>query len=357
MALSAFALKKSKKKTLAASAGFAPSAPAAPHTFEKIFVTDYDPNALVVLAQDGSKPLVIPLRETNSWNTIVKETTEDGDKRDEDGSRSDRNADKCHGPKEVDASSMDQQVAAAICAEAAQGRAPSSALNLVIPLADEREKKRAELFQDGAKRLREQQQKPILQQNAVPGMDALQDVADKYRHDVALRPDALDVHSDVYESVPVEAFGAALLRGMGWKGDKTMDDDVQKTLQPRHKLLGLGATKRPTLAGESQGKKKKRKKKMESKEKVATEASDERSGLDAGDRKDDRRRFGKRTTDQERRCSPSRVDRRQRSRSGSRGRKRDHSSDRRDRDRSRDRDRRRRSRSQCSRSDRRNERR
>uniref|UniRef100_M4B7A9 Spp2/MOS2 G-patch domain-containing protein n=1 Tax=Hyaloperonospora arabidopsidis (strain Emoy2) TaxID=559515 RepID=M4B7A9_HYAAE len=183
--------------------------------------------------------------------------------------------------------------------------------HLVIPLADKREKKRAELFQDGAKRVQDQQQKPLLQQNVVPGLDTLQDVADKYRHDVALRPDALDVLSDVYESVPVEAFGAALLRGMGWKGDETMDDKKQEALQPRHKLLGLGATKRPTLAGESQRKKTKKKK-----VKRKTEDGDGRSEIED----EDQRSAGTRLMDRERRCSRGRLDRRKRSRSESRER-------------------------------------
>ncbi|KAK9383149.1 uncharacterized protein V2V93DRAFT_364395 [Kockiozyma suomiensis] len=38
-----------------------------------------------------------------------------------------------------------------------------------------------------------------------------------YRQDIASRPDAPDM--DAYEAVPVEDFGFALLRGMGWKGD------------------------------------------------------------------------------------------------------------------------------------------
>ncbi|KAK7207943.1 hypothetical protein BZA70DRAFT_272552 [Myxozyma melibiosi] len=38
-----------------------------------------------------------------------------------------------------------------------------------------------------------------------------------YKLDIESRPDAPDM--DAYESVPVEDFGYALLRGMGWKGD------------------------------------------------------------------------------------------------------------------------------------------
>lgn len=44
-----------------------------------------------------------------------------------------------------------------------------------------------------------------------------------------------------YGSVPVEEFGAALLRGMGWSGTKTETFDVEA----RPHRLGLGATPKP----------------------------------------------------------------------------------------------------------------
>ena len=42
-----------------------------------------------------------------------------------------------------------------------------------------------------------------------------QDDKERYLADVNLRPDEADI--EAYEAVPVEAFGAAALRGMGWK--------------------------------------------------------------------------------------------------------------------------------------------
>lgn len=42
-----------------------------------------------------------------------------------------------------------------------------------------------------------------------------------------------------YESVPVEEFGAAMLRGMGWKGEESTKDDL--TRPKRTLYLGLGA--------------------------------------------------------------------------------------------------------------------
>ncbi|KAK9451676.1 DExH-box splicing factor binding site-domain-containing protein [Limtongia smithiae] len=47
-----------------------------------------------------------------------------------------------------------------------------------------------------------------------------------YRQDIESRPDAPSL--DAYESMPVEAFGFALLRGMGWKEGQTAEDKNQR---------------------------------------------------------------------------------------------------------------------------------
>lgn len=56
----------------------------------------------------------------------------------------------------------------------------------------------------------------------------------------------IDLDQEDYENVPVEQFGAALLRGMGWKPDsknKKTEKDLQKKVDTRKKgaLLGIGA--------------------------------------------------------------------------------------------------------------------
>ncbi|KAJ2221340.1 DNA primase large subunit Spp2 [Coemansia sp. RSA 1722] len=62
--------------------------------------------------------------------------------------------------------------------------------------------------------------------------------------------EAEDVDQGTYERVPVEMFGAAMLRGMGWKeqtgikGGGKGDGDIGVT-KPRPNLLGLGARARP----------------------------------------------------------------------------------------------------------------
>ncbi|KAJ2720789.1 DNA primase large subunit Spp2 [Coemansia sp. Benny D115] len=54
-----------------------------------------------------------------------------------------------------------------------------------------------------------------------------------------------DVDDAAYERVPVEDFGAAMLRGMGWKGDDDKNSKDAAEFKPRPSLLGLGAKPRP----------------------------------------------------------------------------------------------------------------
>lgn len=70
--------------------------------------------------------------------------------------------------------------------------------------------------------------------------------AEAFARDVSSRPDAPSLNA--YNRMPVEEFGAALLRGMGWKGpesDKTRNDktrtvDIDGALR-RPAFLGIGA--------------------------------------------------------------------------------------------------------------------
>jgi hypothetical protein len=59
---------------------------------------------------------------------------------------------------------------------------------------------------------------------------------DAYKRAVALAPDVSTLED--YERIPVEEFGAALLRGMGWKGK---NEGKLKDVKRRQNLLGLGA--------------------------------------------------------------------------------------------------------------------
>ncbi|ODQ81600.1 hypothetical protein BABINDRAFT_159872 [Babjeviella inositovora NRRL Y-12698] len=65
---------------------------------------------------------------------------------------------------------------------------------------------------------------------------------DLYKRDIVKRPGATT--QDEYEAVPVEDFGAALLRGMGWKGNKTKKASLQNgssAVKKRPAWLGIGA--------------------------------------------------------------------------------------------------------------------
>ncbi len=79
---------------------------------------------------------------------------------------------------------------------------------------------------------------------------------DAFRVDVLSRPDSASLED--YAAVPVEEFGAALLRGMGWKeGDVVgkRKDQVAKArvVERRPALLGIGAKEVPTGVGEELG--------------------------------------------------------------------------------------------------------
>lgn len=68
----------------------------------------------------------------------------------------------------------------------------------------------------------------------------------KYQRDLQHRAEDVSVDSKAYVNVPISEFGAAMLRGMGWK-TKDSNDDMKKDKEfnPRPHRLGLGATPLP----------------------------------------------------------------------------------------------------------------
>ncbi|MCJ1349886.1 hypothetical protein MMC31_008129 [Peltigera leucophlebia] len=71
---------------------------------------------------------------------------------------------------------------------------------------------------------------------------------DSFRSDVASRPDSASL--DEYAAVPIEEFGAALLRGMGWKegdavGKRKNQKVAARVVERRPALLGIGAKEVP----------------------------------------------------------------------------------------------------------------
>jgi len=104
---------------------------------------------------------------------------------------------------------------------------------------------------------RQQQQQPIMQQRfgstAASGGGSGDNSREQLQRDLEQLPDQANEES--YEQVPVSQFGAALLRGMGWKDD---DDDNNNTngkkpgeAMPRPHRLGLGAIPKADMPGDS----------------------------------------------------------------------------------------------------------
>ncbi|CAM9910351.1 unnamed protein product [Ectocarpus sp. 6 AP-2014] len=94
----------------------------------------------------------------------------------------------------------------------------------------------------------------LLEQNMIPGLMEVDGEDAKFRHDLGHRAEDFSARSKAYVDVPVAEFGAALLRGMGWKGPEGEGGggggggggpDLSKDIEPRHHRLGLGAQPKP----------------------------------------------------------------------------------------------------------------
>ena len=82
---------------------------------------------------------------------------------------------------------------------------------------------------------------------------------DEFQKDLQLRASDVPTDSDAYSNVPISEFGAAMLRGMGWKGDNVQNEDKDgDMMKARHHRLGLGATKQPNMISKSGGAKRAR---------------------------------------------------------------------------------------------------
>ncbi|KAL4226343.1 hypothetical protein ACF0H5_014326 [Mactra antiquata] len=110
-----------------------------------------------------------------------------------------------------------------------------------------------EIMQDTAKQLDDWQSRdvvdsnipiPLLMQNKVPeGFETDENF------DVSLRPD--EPEDTDYDEVPIEAFGMAMLKGMGWKPGQGIGKNNKNAVAPveaalRPKGMGLGADRKPS---------------------------------------------------------------------------------------------------------------
>ena len=161
--------------------------------------------------------------------------------------------------------------------------------------------------------------------------------AEAYQEDVVTRPDSCTLED--YQRVPVEQFGLALLRGMGWKpgtGASRSGKGPTKAFAPtsRPALLGLGAKEREAVDDGSKGQKKSTRPNMRYVPVVAKEReqSERRSELDRNrdrERRDKDRDRDDRAYSSSRRHSPEqRSDREDTDKDRKRDQNRDRESDR-----------------------------
>ena len=115
---------------------------------------------------------------------------------------------------------------------------------------------------------------PLLMLHVAPELLQIRDETERFRYDMSHRAEDLSIRSEAYEQVPIEEFGAALLRGMGWKEEEEVDatataasrrsssskkgiDDGNSNsnsrIMPRERNLGLGAMPKPPALSGSHG--------------------------------------------------------------------------------------------------------
>mmetsp|Transcript_13916 Transcript_13916/g.29133 ORF Transcript_13916/g.29133 Transcript_13916/m.29133 type:complete len:687 (+) Transcript_13916:124-2184(+) len=78
----------------------------------------------------------------------------------------------------------------------------------------------------------------------------------KFEDDIEELPPDISVKSQVYKTVPIVEFGAAMLRGMGWTGgnennNRKNNKNADPTTMPRPSRLGLGATPKMMASGDA----------------------------------------------------------------------------------------------------------
>lgn len=96
---------------------------------------------------------------------------------------------------------------------------------------------------------------PILMKNRLIGLENCKNESEKFSFDLNSRP--TEPKEENYSKIPVSEFGAAMLRGMGWKGPEVENSKSKNgpiKYVPRPERLGLGASE---ISDESELKKRK----------------------------------------------------------------------------------------------------
>jgi len=177
------------------------------------FIKDVKDNAIIgtLKTKDSNKPLVIPLIQTNHWRTSKETVT---------------------GEKEVTETEVSEK---------------ENEDKRELTLMEEAAK---EILEETARELQEWEgrsdkarldQLPSVIANAAPNS-----FENDEHLDVSLRAEASTL--DDYENVPIEQYGLAMLRGMGWKPGEGIGGYKKEVVaifdpQSRPKGLGLGATR------------------------------------------------------------------------------------------------------------------
>ena len=89
---------------------------------------------------------------------------------------------------------------------------------------------------------------PILSTTQTPELLNTFDEQARFKMDLELKADDVDFKSLSYKKVPIEKFGEAMLRGMGWDDNAFVDEDFSDAT-PNESRLGLGATSMQSAIG------------------------------------------------------------------------------------------------------------
>jgi hypothetical protein len=139
---------------------------------------------------------------------------------------------------EMGSKTLEQLAAEELIADLLGVKKPPAGSTLSIPTSD-----------NNINRSKDAKAAPLLMASLAPELIGLTDDSERFKADIDMRPDDLHVRSDAYKSVPIDDFGAAMLRGMGWTGPSEEDAEREKAgkerIVPRDARLGLGALCRP----------------------------------------------------------------------------------------------------------------
>ena len=120
--------------------------------------------------------------------------------------------------------------------------------DLVIPVPKFRLRNKNELgnfmSSNGSATVENGRGKPLLMANLPLELLGNMAETEKFKLDMSLRVEDIAASSSAYSSVPIGQFGAAMLRGMGWKGPSADEVVVEEEKQRRQGLGMLGGGER-----------------------------------------------------------------------------------------------------------------